>query len=324
MSHLKLTQKLKLILLVFTGSIIGESAYSQDIDNVEKTSQMPVVFLTEYEASQYINNYRDKKKRKKHTHSQSIFLNKNNFCFIQDFFNSSEGSNYDGIRLHMAIYKKIKVDGQASKKQITLFMTPTKKTGEAHVSNYNAFYNFRKTNPNAGKCDPGGVEIMSINHGELCPKQCDLTTNPDQNSASSLPPTILSEIYVLDSGTAHQYKRYYKNRFCILNKFHSKSVWLHKENFMFIGAFFKDLPSNKDYDGIRVFFASYDKWMPAIPSQARQKQMTVILTPTIKKEPIFSAFGKYRGIYLNKFSEIEKIERIKNLNHGELCPKACD
>ena len=99
-------------------------------------------------------------------------------------------------------------------------------------------------------------KFNTLNHGELCPEICDATTR-DWGPAKRLKVTSVNQaasdqVIILDPHDARDYAKYYRRRFCFLNKKHTRSIYLPALNYRFIGDFFND-PDNYDYDGIRIF-----------------------------------------------------------------------
>ena len=259
--------------------------------------------MNPFEAISYINNYRNKfetKNAKKHT--RSIFLTKDYFFKLRDFFKDPAMKAYDGIRIFFACYNTLLVPSQIHKKQITIILAPTKnKRADFDILNIR----FKD----------------ALNHGELCPNACDATTASGTSQTGTNNP-VPDPFMSLTPAEAYKYIRNYRKRFCkIGNKKHSKSLWMPKKNFLFLGDFFSaDNPRANEFSGIRIFFACYNKFIPETDN-ARTKQITLIFTAADnKKEPQFDALNNFYLIYKQAF----RAEEFRNENHGELCPNACD
>ncbi len=91
-----------------------------------------IILLTPYETITYINNYRDKFcKRNNQKHTKSIFLSKQYFDYIEDFFKHTvppKDEKYDGVRIFFSSYHDCLGDPQihqAHRKQISIILAPT-------------------------------------------------------------------------------------------------------------------------------------------------------------------------------------------------------
>jgi hypothetical protein len=118
---------------------------------------------------------------------------------------------------------------------------------------------------------------------------------------------------------AYRYKENYEDLYYSKKK-HTRSIFLDTSNFKFMGRFFEDA-SYKNYLGVKVYFASYNKYLKKGDKkiengQVRRKQITLVLIPVnASGNPDFCAFGKFWKEY-RKFDD-------SGLNHGTLCPTQC-
>jgi hypothetical protein len=303
---------------IYTACLIGVLLSFTCTDSLAQTSSClapydvnnPIMFVSSDKAKEYIINYRNKNKRKQNTHTKSVFLGRKNFCFIDNFFKSTEGANYSGINIHFAIYKRILCEGQSDPKEITFFLTPVQASNSE--SDFDAFLNFRNAHPDAVNCKiksvGGDVTAKSVNHGELCPEKCDDGTDewgedPGGGGGgggiaktltfSEKSPGVRGSVILLNPEDAKAYQKYYKNRFRFPGrKKHTSYIFLKKANFQFIADFFND-PANTKYEGVRIFFDSYNQKLLA--HQAHEKQISLLMVPAYGNtgEPDFCAFINY-------------------------------
>jgi hypothetical protein len=294
----------------------------------------PVLFLAPSAVKQYVINYRQKHKRKKQTHTKSIYLTRDNFCFMSNFF--KDNPDYSGLRIHFSAYREIRADGQVHPKQITLFFTPVIN----NLSRYDVFQPYYDNNPGKRDCPvfpaPQGIEEgQSVNHGELCPSHCDdetdewgedpLPPSPGPQSTSSRTGSSKTnskkrKIEILKPADAARFKEYYRKRFCFLwNRKHTKYITLNKENIIFINGFFSD-PTYREFDGVRIFFVSYDQKI--LDNQKHDKQISLYIAPAYgtgtTTEPDFCAFIKY----FNSRSDAQNAG-LKTPGQVEICRANC-
>lgn len=120
------------------------------------------------------------------------------------------------------------------------------------------------------------------------------------------------------------------------NKRHSRSIFFSRAVFLGLATFLS-VPANKiKYPAIGVYFISYNKNMKPeeVPGQKHKKQISLAFTPMLMcgtyYEPDFCAYNEF--VHLNKdtFDFILKgnpnnnsKERVRTINHGELCPDEC-
>jgi hypothetical protein len=66
------------------------------------------ILLSKKEARSYIDNYKNKFYDSSKKHSKSLYMDKENFSLLGDFFNSPSGKDFDGVRISFASYHNIK------------------------------------------------------------------------------------------------------------------------------------------------------------------------------------------------------------------------
>jgi hypothetical protein len=92
----------------------------------------------------------------------------------------------------------------------------------------------------------------------------------------------------------------------------SRSVWFDKRVIKYLNDV---LQGNGPIDGVRIYFASYNK-MGCAPGQYTPRQATIFIVPT----DLVPGTNKHKDDY----SYIEKFVKNGGLNHGELCPSECN
>lgn len=303
-------------ILVTTALLLNHAfGFAQDLEANKKNDVNSVVLLNPYDAVTYINNYRKKFcKRNTKKHTQSVFLDSNYFNFIGEYFKDHPSGNNDGIRIFFASYHRFIDDEphvyQAHKKQITLIIAPTKDT-VAYLDSFNKY------------AEQKGFNKDVLNHGALCPNSCDNITGAGVSTDDPVLGKKPTPLIFLEPDTARRFIHNYRRRYCRLwNKKHSKSLWMPRQNFEFLYEFFRYYASSKKYAGIRIFFASYNKYIPK-SYNARKKQITLIFTAALSNrthDPDFSALLNFYDIYTKTGTKVFQL----NENHGELCPNACN
>ena len=102
------------------------------------------IFLTPEQARTFPRNYRSQNGQTVHT--PAIFLDKLNFKFLGDFFESEEMKEKAGVRLFFAVYKENNaIDNQRVPRQISLFMTATDDKTEPCFGAFAYYYNNNST-----------------------------------------------------------------------------------------------------------------------------------------------------------------------------------
>jgi hypothetical protein len=336
---MKLSKSLCLVIVI----IKAVASYSQDCKPEGNPGEL-FTLLTPEKTKEYIEKYRTYFATRNETHTKSIYFTKSVFLLLDAFL--QKNPDYTGINIHFAAYKWNKLENQADPNQITLFFTPAFGNKRSDYSALKVFYDnldnkrevlrlkdyvdqiakdkgddikeIKDVDAYINKLsDP---EILSINHGELCPYVCDQTTSSwgknqlSQSGLSGNGKIILDDIAFLTPDTAERYKKNYYNRYSVINMKHTESIYLPKAVFYFLGEFLKY--KKEEVPGIRIYFASYNSFL--LESQEVRKQITLIFTATDKqKEPLFCEL-------INYYNEVyKKKQHIFNINHGELCPYQC-
>jgi len=144
--------------------LIGTAMYPAKIK-----AQIVPFSIPEAAARQYIKNYADTFCRDNNPdHTKSLWLSRENFTFLDSFFNSDTSKQYSGIRIFFASYKKkIKKVQNKNKNQISLIFTaagrsaPHRADFGALLSFYKSHKFFFKTNNNCGELTLESRDIHS-------------------------------------------------------------------------------------------------------------------------------------------------------------------
>jgi hypothetical protein len=264
-----------------------------------------IILLDSATATRYIDIYQRKFTRWHNmNHTKYIFLDTTYFSYLYTFFTDPANSQYDGIRIYFADYNDF-IDPdrthQARKKQITILLAPTiHQEGQLNV--------FLPLTRDA------------LNHGELCPNACDPQT---PNSMRTVQRKIVADpsdkFIFIDSATASGYMKNYKRKYDFLwNKKHSRSLWMGKDDFIFLGKFFQADAVKQPYAGIRISFAAYGAIIPEM-NNVRKKQITLVFSAAKSNEAHEADYNALRNYYYRSFDPSRT-----PVNHAKLCPGACD
>lgn len=90
----------------------------------------------------------------------------------------------------------------------------------------------------------------------------------------------------------------------------SIAVWFDKKVIHFLDSV---MQKNDSVDGVRAYFAAYDKMMAGVPGQKFPDQSTLIFVPTNKN-------GNY---HRDNWNILPPFFPVGGLNHGSLCPADC-
>lgn len=159
------------------------------------------------------------------------------------------------------------------------------------------------------------------------------TTNDVLSQSESLKQDEFSKLGVgnilIDSATTYEYKEIFESKIrrpvlTIINDKITQAVWFDRAA---IKMLWEALDSNKNLDGVRFHFISYDTLLTA-PGQYKPHQTSIVIVPTnpnptdLKKHvDNWNILKKQRLIQDSIF---ESLKLKSGLNHGELCPQKCN
>lgn len=140
----------------------------------------------------------------------------------------------------------------------------------------------------------------------------DQTKSP---SATFNPPNVtgIGNI-VLPEGEAKRYienfEKVFKTKGGSKNDSLSVAVWFDKKVIHFLDSV---LQKEGSVDGVRAYFAAYDKFMPGVSGQKYTNQATLIFVATTPNETY----------HKDNWKVIPEYVPFGGLNHGSLCPNDC-
>jgi hypothetical protein len=145
--------------------------------------------------------------------------------------------------------------------------------------------------------------------------QEELKVEPQETVESMRDRAKRSKVVLLNPYDAINYIKNYREKFCKGDELrHTKSIFLDASYFHFFYDFFTKSPNK--YDGMRIFFASYHKMLdPAYTHQKHEKQISLIMAPTIDKVGYLNDFH----VYANGTNYDPAL-----VKSGVFCPGACD
>src|SRR5687768_14876197 len=110
------------------------------------------------QAKRYVNNMKGFRWWH-HKASSSVWFDKKAIQYLGDFLDRDVANKYDGVRVHLIQYdKKRTAEGQRYRKQISILFVPTVE---------------KKSCWEALKPKVGIRAYDALNHGELCPNNCE-------------------------------------------------------------------------------------------------------------------------------------------------------
>jgi hypothetical protein len=266
-----------------TNNILFKKPTKQDIA-VDSTKQdIPVVYM-----KKIMENYSSNYQNQLNDHSRAL---------------------YTGLNIHFVNYERRLVYGQDYFDQISLYFTPT----IIKTSDPNDFMAFKKyfEGPGSGKFDK-----EKINHGAICPGNCDSTTSTwGHNQKIRNLQTIgegKDDLIFATSENAAKYKDNYEATYAMFNRVHTNSIYFKKDVIDIL------LKESSGSPAFAFYFAAYNESKKA-PGQAKKNQITMVICPLKIKD------GKYEPdlVAYNKFVEKYTYNNGAPVNHGELCPNNC-
>lgn len=98
-----------------------------------------------------------------HKASSSVWFDKKAIQYLGDFLDKDTANKYDGVRVHLMQYDKKNIaKGQKYRKQLSILFVPT----------------VNKTSDWDALKRVGLFQLDALNHGELCPNNCDSVEGP--------------------------------------------------------------------------------------------------------------------------------------------------
>ena len=256
---------------------------------------LPPDLVKQYEA----NYYRDYHKLFNKKRTLKIEFPKDYFVLIGKFLEENN-QEYDGAKFVFGSFNdRVNKRDQSHKKQIIVMVGVTKDT----IVQWNDLTTYNDAKKIISSETPSPKLYNKMNQIK---------------NKSNLPH---NRFILLNSNTACKYSQNYQRKYKDSTRY-SFSLFLCKQNFLLLAELMND-ELGKDIDGVILSFAHYDQILEQT-KQIGPKQISLILTPSIKGKPQYDLVDKYAGKspkyqYLLDISNKSKL----SVNHGELCPNSC-
>lgn len=134
---------------------------------------------------------------------------------------------------------------------------------------------------------------------------------------------------LIDSQTAYKYKDIFEKNIRrptlgIINDKISQAVWFNREAILLLAD---SLRKYQDLDGVRIHLMAYDT-LKSAPGQYKPHQVSLVMVPTNPKQgdptKHIDNWRVLRNETIKANAFLKTLKPFDGLNHGELCPKACE